>query len=469
MPPTGGHHVASRYNFSIPIQDGILIYNANSGAVLRLHGQQAHELAELLCTNVVQVESDCLDGELKNDLTDGGFLVESGVDETAVIRKRFEEARGSTPLVLTLTTTMDCNLGCFYCYEKRTTHELTTADIPAIVESARERLREHSKKSLHVDWYGGEPLLNIVFLESASVALQAMCLDEGVVYHASVISNGTVWPEDVGGFLSRHRIRQVQVSFDGMAENHNRRRRFRNLESPYASQGSFDLIATLVDRLLDHVRVDLRFNADSHNQGDLLPFVEFAKERGWFSRKFPAVIQPARLAAYTDHASFLRKTEMHAETYDVLRDSVRAWAGTKIRVEESEVPDGFPYPKTSVCAALAFRSEVFGADGLTYRCGLQVGDERRAVGAIRPEEAKRRFPDLEWWNAFDPTMLPNCSRCSFLPICWGGCPKKHLDRDQHALDEQSQYWRTNLPRLVAARFGCEPPPGYAYGEADQFR
>lgn len=461
--------LSSRYNFHVPIADGGLLYNAASGAVLHLRGEDAAAFARLLSGEIVEVPPDWLPVELAQQLREGGFLVKSGIDELEIIRKRFADARGLTPLVLTLTTTMECNLGCFYCYEARTSHRLALTDIGEIVASARARLREHPKKSLHVDWYGGEPMLNLEFLEAASVALQSMCREENASYHASVISNGTVWPEDVGGFVSRHRIRQVQVSFDGLPENHNRRRRFRSGFSGASQKSSFDLIVELVDGLLDHTRVDLRFNADRHNQGDLLPFVDFARARGWFAKKFPAVVQPARLAAYSDRSSFLRPTEMTADEYDALRASVRALAGSDIRVEEAEVPDGFPYPKTSVCAALASRSEIIGADGLKYRCGLQVGEQHRAVGAVRPELAQREFADGEWWEQFDPTTLPNCSRCSFLPICWGGCPKKHLDGDKHALDEQSLYWRSNLPRLVAARFGLEPELGFVFAETDQFR
>jgi uncharacterized protein len=197
--------------------------------------------------------------------------------------------------------------------------------------------------------------------------------------------------------------------------------------------------------------------------------VEFARARGWFERRFPAVVQPARLAAYSERSGFMRSVGMSATDFESLRSSVRSIAEGDVHIEESEVPDGFPYPRTSVCAALASRSEVIGADGLKYRCGLQVGEQHRAVGTVRQELDGRDFPDSTWWKGFDPTALPSCSRCSFLPICWGGCPKKHLENDQHALDEQNQYWRKNLPRLVAARFGFTPPPQFEYGESEQFR
>jgi uncharacterized protein len=449
-----------------PITDGSLLYNANTGAVLLLRGSDAAEFASALSGGVVVVTKQHVSAVLWSELINGGFLVPNGKDELAEIRSRFVRARGETPLVLTLTTTMECNLGCFYCYERRTSDRLGGSDIPAIVEATRQKLRSHSKKSLHVDWYGGEPLLNVEFIEAASPALQKMCRAEGATFHASVISNGTVWPNDTSEFVARHRIRQVQLSFDGLRENHDRRRRFRN-GYKNANTSSFDLLVSLVDRLLDSVRVDLRFNADAYNQHELLPFVNFCRSRGWFEKRFPAVVQPARLAAYSDRSAFMRNNEMTLESYDALRGNLRRAAGN-VRVEESEVPDGFPYPKTSVCAALATHSNVVGADGLLYRCGLQVGEQHQAVGSIRGPSS-HDFPDSIWWNNFDPTTLPNCSRCSFLPICWGGCPKKHLEADRHALDEQSMYWRTNLPRLVASRFRLEPASGFAFTEADQFR
>jgi uncharacterized protein len=152
-------------------------------------------------------------------------------------------------------------------------------------------------------------------------------------------------------------------------------------------------------------------------------------------------------------------------------------AGVTIAVEESETPDGFPYPKTSVCTALAQDSVVIGADGLHYRCGLQVGETERAVGRLS-EKNKKELPvlnlnkagktDAEWWENFDPT-LPKCSRCSFLPVCWGGCPKKHPEDDSYAIAEHSAFWRKNLPRLITEELGIEIPADYTFEERHQFR
>ena len=172
----------------------------------------------------------------------------------------------------------------------------------------------------------------------------------------------------------------------------------------------------------------------------------------------------------------MRNWELSIEEYDAIRHQVKQRAGLVFSVEESEIPDGFPYPRTSVCAALATDSVVVGADQELYRCGLQVGEKHRIVQEPLPHQASffslpvlNQEDDTEWWKAFNPTELPTCKACSFMPICWGGCPKKHLEMDQHALDEQGKYWRMNLPQMIADRMGVEMTTKKEYEEVDQFR
>lgn len=434
----------------------------------------AREIGETVC----EVNPDIIPLTLLEQLTKGDFLIAPNRDEVSEIRRRYIDARRATPMVITLTTTQDCNLGCYYCYEDRSTARLEMSDLDLILELAERNLRRSGKSRLHVDWYGGEPMLNADFIEAASPALQRLCRKLNVSYQASIISNGTCWSDDVSSFVRRHCIVQVQISFDGLKKNHDRRRRYRPNYQPRTDGdvSSFDQAVRLVDKLLDDTRVDLRFNIDRGNQSDAMKFLKFAKERGWFDRAFPAVFQPARLSSYSEHSSFLRKNELSLEEFDAIRAVIRNEAGVEIAVEESETPDGFPYPKTSVCAALAEDSVVIGADGLQYRCGLQVGETSRSVGALSRKKS-RELPvlssttlrDTKWWEKFDPTSLPNCSRCSFLPICWGGCPKKHLEDDSHAIAEQSAFWRANLPRLIVNELGIEIPKDFKFEERHQFR
>jgi uncharacterized protein len=468
---------SSRYNFAIPVESGFLLYNSASGAVLGLSGRDSERLVIELGGSPHAVRLQEIDDSLLEQLKAGGFLVDVGADEVAAVRERFREAVAGTPAVLTITTTMDCNLGCYYCYEERSGERLEVRQVEQVAVLARTLLRKSGKDSLHVDWYGGEPLMNVEFLEQASIALEAVCAELKIAYSASVISNGTCWPREVKGFLRRTKIRQVQISFDGLRANHDKRRRFRKGYAKADETSSFDSALRLVDELVQHVRVDLRFNIDRENQGDVIPFLKFARERGWFAAKHRVVFQPARLSSYSERSSFMRKAELSIEEYEEIRARVRSEAEKIIAVEEAEVPDKFPYPRNSVCAALARDSIVVGADARLYRCGLQVGETKRSVGTMTASssllpilsESINRESDETWWKSFDPTTLPTCSSCSFLPVCWGGCPKKHLEEDRHAILEQGAYWRRNLARLVTEGVGVSCAPSFTFGEADQFR
>ncbi len=458
----------SRYTFRLPVPGGFALFNGSTGSVLRLQGPDAAELSALLSGPRVLLPGGMFGDELTARLVHSGFLLGADFDEVAVVRKRYWAARRNAPVVLVITTTMDCNLGCYYCYESRSPDALRVTDVGELVGVARERLGRQGKRSLHVDWYGGEPMMNLEFLEEASLALQALCAAEGISYHASAISNGTHWPEDVGSFVARHRIRQVQISFDGLKANHDRRRRYRPAYRPSPDASSFDRASALVGELLQHTRVDVRYNADPGNADDFAGFLEHARQQGWFDAPCRCVVMPARLAAYTDRSAFMRRHQLGHEQFEVLEAGARRTLPV-LAQDEPDTVGGFPHPKTSVCGALASDSAVVGADGLEYRCGLQVGEAHRAIGRFDTTGVQEAFPDRDWWDAFDPTTLPSCSRCSFLPLCWGGCPKRHLEGSQPDLDAESRFWRTQLPRLIATGLGEQAPPGFTFTEADQFR
>jgi uncharacterized protein len=469
---------SSRYNIRIPTDGGgLLLYNVRTGAVLDLSGPDATELANELTRAKGSVVNISVSDTTRSALLAGGFLADDGFDELQAVSEVFWTARRDTPLVFTITTTLDCNLGCFYCYEERSGAALAAGDVDAIVQLAAERLCQTGKPSLHVDWYGGEPLLNAAFLEDASLALQKLCRGLRVRYSSSVISNGTRWPADAEAFVRRHKIRQVQISFDGLRDRHERQRRFRSGYRRDGEPSSFDQAVAVVDRLSHVVQVDVRLNISRMNLDDVLPFLRFIESRGWFDRPFPVVIQPARLADYSERSSFMREAGMSPSEFDAVKASIEELVANRARIEESEVPDGFPFPRTSVCAALAIDSVVVGADRQLFRCGLQVAEPSRAVGALplangglptHPGPGNRTSLDTGWWESFDPTTLPTCSVCSFLPVCWGGCPKRHLESDATAIAEQGRYWRTNIPRLVASWTGRSVAEGFQLSEEDQF-
>jgi len=434
-----------------------------------LSGDDGRRLANLLSAGLVaRIERSGFPEVLWGSLESGGFIVDDGADEVGEIKERFWAARVGAPIVVTLTVTQDCNLRCFYCYEDRTSDRLDEVDIDRILERLDQSIARQPERGVHVDWYGGEPLLNAEFIETASRRIQEHVAARGRKYSASVISNGTRWPDDPVGFVRRHNIREVQISFDGDREQHNKYRAYREGEG-----SSFDEAVRVVDSLASVCKVSVRLNLDARSVRSLDSFLDFACGRGWFARPNKAVLQPARLAPFSKRVSFMKDAGLSVTEFEAVKASIKRRVGNTVRIEEAETTDAFPHPRRSVCAALAENSFVIGADSLEYRCGLQVGEHGRAIASLAE---RRRLPiaggvgnDADFWRTFDPTTRERCRRCSFLPICWGGCPKGHLEGNQHAIDEQGRYWRENLARLIASGAGEELAEPQHYDDGVQFR
>lgn len=465
-------YIASRYNFVVPATGSVLLYNVSSGGLLRFGPGDGEDLARLLVRSPApRIRDSSLPADVMATLRDGGFIVPLDADEVAVVRDRFWHARNNAPIVATITVTQDCNLRCFYCYEERSTDRLASGDISTLLARIEVSLANTSRRDLHVDWYGGEPMLNAHFIEEASTAIQSMCAERNVLYSASIISNGTQWPNDPAAFVLRHKIREVQISFDGGRRHHEKYRAHRKISEP----SSFDDAVRVVDALCGICKVSVRLNLDRQTVRSADEFLLFASARGWFTSPNRAVLQPARLAAFTDRSEFMSSWQFSVTEFEDVKRAIRARHGKELPIEEAETIDGFPRPRRSVCAALGNASFVVGADRLEYRCGLQVGESGRAMGLLTRGE-KRRLPiagdthsDEEFWRTFDPTTRPRCRGCSFLPVCWSGCPKRHLEQNQAAIDEYGQYWRENLARLVTAGIGEALREDCVYSAEDQFR
>ena len=77
-----------------------------------------------------------------------------------------------------------------YCYEKFENIKMSRETEIAIVEFTEKLLSESTFKSLHVSWFGGEPLLGLKTIKNLSKKFISICFQNGLDYSASITTNG---------------------------------------------------------------------------------------------------------------------------------------------------------------------------------------------------------------------------------------------------------------------------------------
>lgn len=110
-----------------------------------------------------------------------------------------------------------CNLNCSYCYEKRKTPEVMTQET---VKKSVDFVFDNSnnQKKLSFIWFGGEPLLNFEQAKFGILYAKDRAQKENKVLDQLIITNGTIWNDDIERFFKDNSDVRIQLSWDGMPE-----------------------------------------------------------------------------------------------------------------------------------------------------------------------------------------------------------------------------------------------------------
>ncbi|MCP4203652.1 MAG: radical SAM protein, partial [bacterium] len=401
----------------------------------------------------------------------GRFFVPAEEDELDHLRERTDFFKQNDPFLVTITTTMDCNFDCYYCYEDKDPEDyLSLERCDQLLEWIEEQIELKGHTKLYTDWYGGEPMMNRKAIDYLSEKAIALCEERGIGYSSAMISNGTFWPEDARDFVRRNRIRHVQFTLDGPPKHHNVRRGYKKGHEQEVS--SFDTVAQTIDRVLGATRVYLRINVDPGVGESALELVDFFAQRGWLHKDAHIYPYLAAIGPMTEHCGFIgtsEKFQRFQTEFDVIKDEFQKRISEHIDPRGIEHLQIYPSTRRMNCAAVGENSVVFGPDGLMYKCGLDVGVSARAHDSLESASANggngssgngssspfvilnsqpELGEDAHPYSEYDPFTHERCSQCQYLPVCLGGCPKTHFEHNEYYLSRRSEYWEENFETLI---------------------
>ncbi|MDE7471060.1 MAG: radical SAM protein [Paramuribaculum sp.] len=389
----------SRYNYLLKREGEFMIYNSLSNSFAAVTESLWKELVKY---EVGKPISD-LPEELISALKRMRAVVTSDDTERMKIKYQTQRLRFQTAqLSLTICPTLGCNFRCGYCFE----HDHPDVDMSNETEERLiEFVKSHTEaKRIGVTWFGGEPLLQFGRIKSLTRKL----LEIGKPYGAVIITNGYLLSEKIAKQLPELQINNIQITLDGLAETHDKRRFLKN------GGGTYDRIIEnicVAAEIIPEVRISIRVNIDKNNADDYVKFFEFVRTKDWKN----VIVYPAFVGDYSEgNCGFVLNST-------VRRDLLEYYAH-KTGERSSHF---YPTSNRRECAIRNPNTYVIGPEGEIYKCWNDVGDSKRIVADIYGNVKNEKLL-LDYLCGADPLEDPKCNSCILLPVCSGGCPYERL-------------------------------------------
>lgn len=297
----------------------------------------------------------------------------------------------------TILTTTACNARCFYCFEQDFVPvSMTESTAHELVEYM---IRNSDGKTIHIHWFGGEPLCNVKVIDQISSELE----ERGVTFYANMTSNGYAFtPDIISRVKDKWKINYIQITLDGMEEEHNRRKNYKAV-----SDNPFLRTIENIHALLDAgVFVSLRVNFDPNNIDsvkELLPYL--ANE---FSGKEKLSVYVAKI--FEDCGSWKSgRTADQSIMMDQLHKEFTRFLADKKLSRTKAYDNRYKY---YYCGANNVHHRTVGPDGKFLLChNLSASDGYGSIfDGITDQELFKR-----WTVKSD--IPEKCNGCPMLPEC----------------------------------------------------
>lgn len=385
---------------------------------------------EYFIVNLLSGNADILDeetflsirdntGRHEPDLIEKGYLVVPEEEQKLFRRKYLDylDSRDTDEIQIFFVPWYSCNFACSYCYQDQYDPEkisLNTDIIDAFFETIGIQFGTRKK---YITLFGGEPLLPgdyhkkmiRYFLEkSASNNLEV-----------AIVTNGYNLKEYMP-ILKEASIREIQVTLDGTADIHNKRR-FLKDHSP-----TFDRISQGIDRLLENnIPVNLRMVVDRENLQNLPDFSQYAINKGWTGSPYfkSQLGRNYELHHCQDQRKKLySRIDLYHDLYQLIKSHPYilefhkpAFSVSRFLFENAALPD----PLFDACPAC--KTEwAYDYTGKIYPCTATVGKQDEEIGEFFPSLSLKKEAIGDWEDR-DVTAIPACRSCALQLACGGGC------------------------------------------------
>ena len=373
-------------------------------------------------TGIVKYFLEDLDGfetqypELIKKFEKLGFIIPADFEELDFI---LYQNRKSTLLNkyyhLTINPTLDCNYRCWYCcvedagtqYERRRMDDET-------IEKTKKHLRYMVEKEhinhLHLDWFGGEPLMyfNEVVLPISQQGL-LLCNENNTPFSCHATTNAYYMNDKMIETFNEIRLNSFQIPIDGSEKKHNT---VKSIEGTGHYKQIIKSINSLCERV-EGINIILRINYDSQTLKTIIPVIDDIKpdNRNKICVDFQRVWQVKVNVDETGNNTLLWKAKKEFENAG-FRTSYFAFFSK-----------GF-----KCCYADSLYHRAINYDGKIFKCTARDYADDLSIGSLN-DDGSIYFNEEIMSKMFSDATFKNdkCLNCKKLPLCYGPCIQKYYE------------------------------------------
>lgn len=402
----------SKYNLEVQYENGLIIYNTLSGAVIRLDSVHSKIYNNPLTWSLY--------ADFVSNMKRGNFIVPDGIDEFELILNTSKLSRKESKTgVYTIAPTLECNFRCPYCFEpSHQKNRMTDERAIAVSDYIKRDIESNNYEGVEVTWYGGEPLLALPIIES--ISLRIMNLVDN--YIAGIITNGYYLNKEVSQKLKQLSITYAQITIDGPPEIHNKRRCL-----PSGKDTFYKILNNIVEAC-NNIDIVIRVNVDKGNVAAIDRIIDIL-DKFDLRNRISVYLAPveningaySNLDLCMENVSF---SEFEAEF-------------AKRHCAKGYIRPHLPGFNPSICGAVCNWSTVIDPKGDLYKCWNEIDIPMRSYGSIYSDKSN---DNLSAWLNYSPEEFNDCKECVFLPLCMGGCPYERIHSSKnHCMSIKENY------------------------------
>lgn len=396
----------SYYNLYTPVNQGVLCFNTYSDTFAIL--------PQSVYSALMKNKFSSLNPDKLEMLKNSHLIIDDEIDEYKLLVEEYKRVEYSGIYYLTILPSLDCNVRCWYCFEKHIKgSHLTLQQQERIFKYAKQVLDRNDINTLFITLFGGEPLLYFkeeVYPLLLRIKEYAESIDKYITL--SVTTNALCIDKTSVSLFAEFKT-MFQISIDGYRKKHNSVKRAPNIQNAY------EIVMNAIHLLSDtyDAHINLRVNYDNQTLKHLpslikdIDDVDRSKikihlERIW--QTFPA-----------------KKTEglTLADAINLLLS--KDFCVTYLNFSRRNI----------ACINDAKNGAIISYDGIVYKCTGRDFIEELSEGTLsengciiwNESKVKKRQKIKTYDN-------PVCRVCKLLPQCWGPCSQKQLENPENMID-----------------------------------